>query len=119
MVSPALAPVKTRPAPELAMSPGRPRLAQSLAPSVRLALSMDSDDKDAALPGDGIVELTRVQPIEAEVIVARLRASGIAATAGADSVYPSLTFADGVPVFVSVENAPRARALLEDEEESR
>jgi hypothetical protein len=78
---------------------------------------MDSDDRHATAPGHGVIELIRVQPIEAEVIAARLRASGIPATAGADSVYPSLSFADGVPVFVPVEDAPRARALLEDEDE--
>ena len=68
--------------------------------------------------GDRVVELTRVQPIEAEVIAARLRAYGIPATAGADSVYPSLTVADGVPIFVPAEDAPRAKALLESEDES-
>jgi hypothetical protein len=73
---------------------------------------MDSDR-------DGVVELTRVQPIEAEVIVARLSASGIPATVGADSVYPSVTFADGVPVFVRAEDAPRAEALLEGDDESQ
>jgi Putative prokaryotic signal transducing protein len=64
-----------------------------------------------------LVELTRVQPIEAEVITARLRASGIPARVGADSIYPSVTVADGVPVFVSEEDAPRARALLEGDDE--
>ena len=52
-----------------------------------------------------IVELTRVQPFEAQVTVAKLRASGIDASLGADSPYDSLTYADGVPVFV----APRMR----------
>jgi hypothetical protein len=79
---------------------------------------MDSDNKHSEGPRDGVVELIRVQPIEAEVIAARLRASGIPAVVGADSVYPSLTFADGAPVFVPVEDAPRARALLEDEYDS-
>jgi hypothetical protein len=79
---------------------------------------MDSDDdRQAQVHPKTLVELTRVQPIEAEVITARLRASGIAATAAADSVYPSLTVADGVPVFVSEEDAPRARALLEGDEQ--
>ncbi|HET6965820.1 MAG TPA: DUF2007 domain-containing protein [Acidimicrobiales bacterium] len=62
-----------------------------------------------------MVELTRVQPIEAEVIVARLRAWGIPAVMGADSVYPSLTVAYGVPVFVPAEDASRAKALLADD----
>ncbi len=64
-----------------------------------------------------MVELTRVQPIEAEVIVARLHASGIPAIVGADSMYPSLTVVDGVPVFVPAEDASRAKALLEGDEE--
>jgi hypothetical protein len=66
-----------------------------------------------------MVELTRLQPIEAEVIAARLRASGIPATVGADSMYPSLTFADGVPVLVPAEDARRAEALLEGDEQSK
>ncbi len=78
---------------------------------------MDSDDRHSKAPREGVVELTRVQPIEAEVIAARLRASGISATVDADSVYPSLTVANGVPVFVPMEDAPRARALLEHEDE--
>jgi hypothetical protein len=61
----------------------------------------------------GLVELTRVQPFEAEVIAARLRASGIEATLGAGSVYESISFADGVPVFVPAEDLSRAMALLE------
>jgi hypothetical protein len=61
-----------------------------------------------------LVELMRVQPIEAEIIAARLRASGIPASVGADSIYPSVVFADGVPVYVSADDAPRALALLED-----
>jgi Putative prokaryotic signal transducing protein len=85
---------------------------------VRMA-PVDSDNRLSKLHGDGVVELTRVQPIEAEVIVARLRASGIPAMMGADSVYPSVTIADGIPVFVSEEDAARARALLEDDDKSQ
>ncbi|HEX6392766.1 MAG TPA: hypothetical protein VFZ97_04955 [Acidimicrobiales bacterium] len=73
---------------------------------------MESDGGDSKAK-NAIVELTRVQPIEAEVIVARLRASGIEATLGAESVYPSLTVADGVPVFVSARDKVRALAVLE------
>jgi hypothetical protein len=79
---------------------------------------VESDDKHSKVHEDRMVELTRLQPIEAEVIAARLRASGIPATVGADSVYPSLTFADGVPVFVPGEDAQRAKALLEADDES-
>jgi hypothetical protein len=60
-----------------------------------------------------LIELTRVQPFEADVIAARLRASGIEATVGADSIYESVSFAEGVPVLVSADDAPRALALLE------
>jgi hypothetical protein len=79
---------------------------------------MDSNDRHSKAQGGGIVEVTRVHPIEAEVIAARLRASGIPATVGADSAYPSLTFTAGAPVFVLAEDVARARALLEDEDES-
>jgi hypothetical protein len=64
-----------------------------------------------------LVEVTRVQPFEAEVIAARLRASGIPATVGADSVYPSVSFADGVPVYVSAADASQALAVLEEHQE--
>jgi hypothetical protein len=74
---------------------------------------MDNDGGDATSHAKDVVELTRVQPIEAEIIVARLRSFGIAATVGADSVYPSVTIADGVPVFVSASDVPRALDLLE------
>ena len=80
---------------------------------------MERDDRDSNVHGERLVELTRVQPIEAEVIAARLRASGIPATVGADSVYPSLTFADGVPVFVPAKHLTRAAALLEGDGESQ
>jgi hypothetical protein len=71
------------------------------------------DQKDG---GAGLVELTRVQPFEAEVIAARLRASGIDATLGADSPYESISFADGVPVFVSADDVSRAKAVLDDDQ---
>jgi hypothetical protein len=80
---------------------------------------VENDKRHSKVHGEGVVELTRVQPIEAEVIAARLRASGIPATAGADSVYPSLSFADGVPVFVPAEDASRAEALLKGDDESQ
>jgi hypothetical protein len=79
---------------------------------------MENDSRHSNTEPEGLVELTRVQPFEAEVIAARLRSSGIRATVGADSVYPSLTFADGVPVYVSADDAPQARALLEDNDEA-
>jgi len=75
---------------------------------------MKQDDRDPDPDRHALVELTRVQPFEAEVIAARLRAAGVPATVGADSVYPSVSFADGVSVFVSAANASRARAVLDD-----
>jgi hypothetical protein len=78
---------------------------------------MESDDRRSQRPRRGVVELTRVQPIEAEIIAGRLRASGIPAAVGADSVYPSLSFADGVPIFVPEEDAGRAAALLKGSDE--
>lgn len=63
-----------------------------------------------------VVELTRVQPFEAQVILAKLRASGIGASLGADSPYDSVSYADGVSVFVSAADAPRAQVVLEDVE---
>jgi hypothetical protein len=83
----------------------------------RIGDHMDKDQRHPRADGAGVIELTRVQPIEAEVIAARLRAAGIAATVGPDSIYPSLTFANGVPVFVPAEDAPRAEALLEETDE--
>jgi hypothetical protein len=80
---------------------------------------MENDNRHSNAHGSRVVELTRVQPIEAEVIVARLRASGIPATAETDSMYPSVTVADGVPVFVPEEDAPLAAALLKEGDESQ
>ncbi|MGD0391924.1 MAG: DUF2007 domain-containing protein [Acidimicrobiales bacterium] len=74
---------------------------------------MPNDDQPSKAHPPGLVELTRVQPFEAEVIAARLRASGIDATVGVDSVYESVSFAEGVSVYVSADDAPRAQAVLE------
>jgi hypothetical protein len=79
---------------------------------------MESEHRHSNIHGDGVVELTRVHPIEAEVIAARLRASGIPATVGADSVYPSVTFADGVAVLVAAADAARAEAILEGDDDA-
>jgi hypothetical protein len=67
--------------------------------------------------GGDVVELTRVQPFEAQVIVAKLHASGIEASLSPDSFpYDSITHADGVSVFVAAADAARAQALLEEGE---
>ena len=73
------------------------------------------DDKSPRADGAELVEVTRVQPFEAEVIAARLRASGIEATLGADSPYESLSFAEGMAVFVAARDAERAKAVLESD----
>ena len=73
---------------------------------------MSDDDASPDVQGEALVELTRVQPFEAEVIAARLRASGIDAIVGPGSPYESLGFASGVPIFVPAEDAARARGLL-------
>ena len=70
----------------------------------------DDDETDE----HDIVELTRLQPIEAEVVVAELRSNGIKAILGADSIYPSLTVADGVPVFVAKKDRERASAVVQN-----
>jgi Putative prokaryotic signal transducing protein len=78
---------------------------------------VSSDDRSSKHTRGGLVELTRVQPFEAEVIAARLRASGIDATVGADSPYESVSFAEGVRVFVSADDLSRARAVLDDDDQ--
>ena len=75
---------------------------------------VDASD-DGVAPRGELVELTRVQPFEAEVLVARLQASGIDAVLGPGSVYESLSFADGVGVYVPADSASRAMDLLEDD----
>jgi hypothetical protein len=84
--------------------------------SERSGPTVPSDDTNEVRHHD-IVELTRVQPFEAEVIAARLRDSGIEATVGGDSVYESVNFSDGVPVFVSADDVQRARALLDGDDQ--
>jgi hypothetical protein len=64
---------------------------------------------------DRVVELTRVPPFEGQVIVAKLRASGIEASLSPDaSPYDSISQADGVAVYISAADAVRAQAVLED-----
>jgi hypothetical protein len=76
---------------------------------------MPSDHRPPKVDSTDLIEITRVQPFEAEVIAARLRASGIEAMLGTDTVYESFSFAEGVPVLVSADDAPRALALLDGE----
>jgi hypothetical protein len=76
-----------------------------------------NDDRSHNANDSRLVELTRVQPFEAEVIAARLRDSGIEATVGPDSPYESVSFADGIPVFVAADDVRRATAILEGNDE--
>jgi hypothetical protein len=68
--------------------------------------------------GARIVELTRAPRFEAELIVARLRAEEIEASLGADAVYGSLTFAEGVPVFVRADDLAIATSIIEADDRS-
>lgn len=78
---------------------------------------MAEEDEGKATKGPAeIVELTRVQPFEADVIVARLRSSGIPATVGPESVYESLSFASGVPILVAKGDLDQALALLNEDD---
>jgi hypothetical protein len=74
-----------------------------------------TSDREASATGDSRpVELVRVQPIEAEVVAARLRAAGFDVTLGPDPVYESVGFADGVPVFVAANELQAALAVLKE-----
>jgi hypothetical protein len=75
---------------------------------------MASDDKKAD-PGLSLVELMRVQPMEANVIAARLRSSGIQASVGPDSPYESVSFSEGIPIFVPADAVQQARAVLDED----
>ncbi|HXB36409.1 MAG TPA: hypothetical protein VNU75_01770, partial [Acidimicrobiales bacterium] len=66
----------------------------------------------AAVPEDRRVELVRLQPIEAEIVAARLRAAGFDVALGPIPVYESVGFTEGVPVLVFESEAEAASALL-------
>jgi hypothetical protein len=66
---------------------------------------------------DEWVEITVLPPIEARVVAARLRASGIYVLLGPDSPYESVTASEGMPVLVPTKDEELARALLEDSPE--
>jgi hypothetical protein len=65
-----------------------------------------------SMPKRLLVELLRVQPREAEVLAARLRFAGIDVSLGADPIYESLNFADGVPVLVAEKDRAEAARIL-------
>jgi hypothetical protein len=73
----------------------------------------------AARPHERRVELVRLQPIEAEVVAARLRAAGFDATLGPIPVYESVGFTEGVPVLVFESDVESAGALVNDDDRSQ
>ena len=86
-----------------------------------VALVDEKPPPPAELPGEEdegahhrVVELTRASAFEADVIVARLRAAGLRATNPGPEIYGSLSFAQGIPVFVAEEDLDAARAVLEE-----
>ena len=78
---------------------------------------MDSDNEPSKVHGDDVVEFDSRPAHRGGCDRGTATRSGIPATVGADSVYPSVTFADGVPIFVRAEDARRAEALLEGDDE--
>ena len=74
-----------------------------------------SRDKRVSFSGERLVELTRVQPFEAELIAARLRSQGIDAVVGADSVYESVNFSEGVSILIPEHRVEEALAILQDD----
>ena len=79
----------------------------------------DSESERSLMhPRGKLVELLRVQPQEAEVVSALLRSAGIESVLGPDPIYESVSFTDGVPVFVAEGDEAAARAFLGEEYES-
>jgi hypothetical protein len=73
----------------------------------------------AAVPGERRVELVRLQPIEAEVVAARLRAARFDVALGPTPVYESVGFTEGVPVLVFESDVEAASALLSADDGSQ
>jgi hypothetical protein len=76
-------------------------------------LRHDSDRRPH--PDRRFVELIRVPALEASMIVNRLRASGVTtANLGAEPIYRSLSFTEGVPIVVADDELAAAQELLAD-----
>jgi hypothetical protein len=73
----------------------------------------------AAVPEERRVELVRLQPIEAEIVAARLRAAGFDVALGPIPVYESVGFTEGVPVLVFESDVEAASALLNADDGSQ
>jgi|SRR5580704_11526236 hypothetical protein len=65
------------------------------------------------------VELVRLQPIEAEIVAARLRAAGFDVALGPIPVYESVGFTEGVPVLVFESDVEAASALVNADDGSQ
>jgi len=64
-------------------------------------------------PERRFVELVRVPALQARMLVNRLRASGAeTADVGAEPVYGSINFAEGVPIYVAEDELALARQIL-------
>ena len=64
-------------------------------------------------PNRRFVELTRVPALEANLVVNRLRAEGAGtANLGAEPIYRSLTFTEGVPILIAEDELALATEIL-------
>jgi hypothetical protein len=64
-------------------------------------------------PNRRFVELRRVPALEASMIVNRLRADGVTtANLGAEPIYRSLSFTEGVPIVVADDELAMAQEVL-------
>lgn len=64
-------------------------------------------------PDRRFVELSRVPALEASMIVNRLRAGGVTtANLGAEPIYRSLSFTEGVPIVVADDELAVAQEIL-------
>lgn len=71
-----------------------------------------------AHPDRRIVELVRVPALEARMLVNRLRAEGaLTADVGAEPIYGSMNFVEGVPILVGDDELALARQILSRLEE--
>jgi hypothetical protein len=69
-------------------------------------------------PNRRFVELVRVSALEAPVVVNRLRAAGAGtANLGAEPIYRSFAFTDGVPVLVAEDELALANEILRELDE--
>jgi hypothetical protein len=71
-------------------------------------------------PDRRFVELARVPALQARMIVNSLRASGAqTADVGAEAIYGSLNFTEGVPIYVAEDELALARQVLSELDEDQ